>query len=54
MAAEGRRCGAAHVRQLTILGDGAVRIWNLASEYAAASSSPATSRRCCQPPAPSP
>ena len=33
MAAEGRRRGAAHVRQLTILGDGAVWIWNLASEH---------------------
>ena len=33
MAAEARRRGAAHVRQLTILGDGAVRIWNLASEH---------------------
>lgn len=32
MAAEARRRGAAHVRQLTILGDGAVWIWNLADE----------------------
>jgi hypothetical protein len=33
MAAEARRRGAGHVRQLTILGDGAVWIWNLASEH---------------------
>jgi hypothetical protein len=33
MAAEARRRGARHVRQLTILGDGAVWIWNLASEH---------------------
>jgi hypothetical protein len=33
MAAEACRRGAAHVRQLTILGDGAVWIWNLASEH---------------------
>ena len=33
MAAEGRRRGAGHVRQLTILGDGAVWIWNLASQH---------------------
>ena len=31
MAAEARRRGAGHVRQLTILGDGAHWIWNLAS-----------------------
>lgn len=30
MAAEARRRGAGHIRQLTILGDGAVWIWNLA------------------------
>ena len=29
--AEGIRRGAAHVRQLTILGDGAAWIWNIAS-----------------------
>jgi hypothetical protein len=33
MAAEARRRGAGHVRQLTILGDGAHWIWNLASEH---------------------
>jgi hypothetical protein len=33
MAAEGRRRGAGHVRQLTILGDGAVWIWNLAGQH---------------------
>jgi hypothetical protein len=33
MAAEARTRGARHVRQLTILGDGAHWIWNLASEY---------------------
>jgi hypothetical protein len=33
MAAEARRRGAGHVRQLTILGDGAHWIWNLASQY---------------------
>ena len=33
MAAEARSRGAAHVRQLTILGDGAVWIWNLASQH---------------------
>ena len=33
MAAEARRRGAGHVRQLTILGDGAVWIWNLASQH---------------------
>jgi hypothetical protein len=33
MAAEACRRGAARVRQLTILGDGAVWIWNLASEH---------------------
>ena len=31
MAAEARRRGAGHVRQLTILGDGAAWIWNIAS-----------------------
>jgi hypothetical protein len=30
--AEARRRGAGHIRQLTVLGDGAVWIWNLASE----------------------
>ena len=33
MAAEARRRGAGHVRQLTILGDGAHWIWNLASKH---------------------
>jgi hypothetical protein len=33
MAAEARRRGAGHVRQLVILGDGAVWIWNLASRH---------------------
>jgi hypothetical protein len=33
MAAGARRRGARHVRQLTILGDGAHWIWNLASEH---------------------
>jgi hypothetical protein len=33
MAAEARRRGASHVRQLTILGDGAHWIWNLASQH---------------------
>ena len=33
MAAEARRRGAAQVRQLVILGDGAVWIWNLASQH---------------------
>jgi hypothetical protein len=33
MAAEARRRGAGHIRQLTILGDGAVWIWNLATQY---------------------
>ena len=33
MAAEARRRGAEHVRQLTVLGDGAVWIWNLASQH---------------------
>ena len=33
MAAEARRRGAGHVRQLTILGDGAHWIWNLASQH---------------------
>jgi hypothetical protein len=33
MAAEARRRGAGHIRQLTILGDGAAWIWNLATQY---------------------
>ncbi len=33
MAAEARRRGAGHVRQLVILGDGAPWIWNLASQH---------------------
>jgi hypothetical protein len=33
MAAEARRRGAAHARQLVILGDGAVWIWNLATTH---------------------
>lgn len=33
MAAEARRRGAGHARQLTILGDGAAWIWNLAAQY---------------------
>jgi len=33
MAAEARRRGAGRIRQLTVLGDGAVWIWNLASEH---------------------
>ena len=33
MAAEARRRGAGHVRQLTILGDGAPWIWNLAVQH---------------------
>jgi len=33
MAAEGRRRGAAHIRQLVILGDGAAWIWNLATTH---------------------
>jgi hypothetical protein len=33
MAAEARRRGAGHIRQLTILGDGAVWIWNLADQH---------------------
>ena len=33
MAAEARRRGAGHIRQLTILGDGAPWIWNLASQH---------------------
>ena len=33
MAAEARRRGAGHVRQLTILGDGAHWIWNLAGQH---------------------
>ena len=33
MAAEARRRGAGHVRQLAVLGDGAVWIWNLASQH---------------------
>jgi hypothetical protein len=32
MTAEAQRRGAGHIRQLTVLGDGAVWIWNLASE----------------------
>jgi hypothetical protein len=33
MAGEARRRGAAHVRQLVILGDGAAWIWNLAAQH---------------------
>ena len=33
MAAEARRRGAGQIRQLTILGDGAVWIWNLATQH---------------------
>jgi hypothetical protein len=33
MAAEARRRGAGHIRQFTILGDGAVWIWNLAAQH---------------------
>jgi hypothetical protein len=33
MAAEARRRGAAHIRQLAVLGDGAAWIWNLASQH---------------------
>ncbi len=33
MAAEARRRGAGQIRQLTVLGDGAVWIWNLAGEH---------------------
>src|SRR6266536_2876777 len=33
MAAEARRRGAGHIRQLTILGDGAAWIWNLATQH---------------------
>ena len=33
MAAEARRRGAGHVRQLAVLGDGAVWIWNLAGRH---------------------
>jgi len=33
MAAEARRRGAAHIRQLVMLGDGAAWIWNLASQH---------------------
>ena len=33
MAGEARRRGAAHVRQLVVLGDGAAWIWNLASQH---------------------
>jgi hypothetical protein len=33
MAAEARRRGAGHIRQLTILGDGAAWIWHLAAQY---------------------
>jgi len=33
MAAEARRRGAGHIRQLTVLGDGAPWIWNLAARH---------------------
>lgn len=33
MAAEARRRGASHIRQMVILGDGAAWIWNLASQH---------------------
>jgi hypothetical protein len=33
MAAEARRRGAAHIRQMVILGDGAAWIWNLAGQH---------------------
>jgi len=33
MAAEARRRGAGHIRQLTILGDGAAWIWHLAAQH---------------------
>jgi hypothetical protein len=33
MTAEARRRGAGHIRQLTILGDGAPWIWNLATAH---------------------
>jgi hypothetical protein len=33
MAGEGRRRGAAHIRQLIVLGDGATWIWNLATRH---------------------
>ena len=33
MAGEARRRGAGHIRQLTVLGDGAVWIWNLAATH---------------------
>jgi len=33
MAAEARRRGAAHIRQLAVLGDGAAWIWNLADQH---------------------
>jgi hypothetical protein len=33
MAAEARRRGAAHVRQLVILGDDAIWIWNQAAAH---------------------
>jgi hypothetical protein len=33
VAAEGRRRGCEHIRQLVVLGDGAVWIWNLADEH---------------------
>jgi len=33
VAAEAHRRGAAHIRQLTVLGDGAVWIWNLAGQH---------------------
>jgi hypothetical protein len=33
MAGESRRRGAAHIRQIVVLGDGAAWIWNLASQH---------------------
>ena len=33
MAGEARRRGAAHIRQIVVLGDGAAWIWNLASQH---------------------
>jgi hypothetical protein len=33
MAAEARSRGAAHIRQLGVLGDGAAWIWNLAGQH---------------------
>jgi hypothetical protein len=33
IAAEARRRGAGHIRQLTVLGDGAAWIWNLATQH---------------------